>query len=55
LSPGLLSQTYEISDDAHVSGCHRYSSSNSITAVCRLPGVSMGRTLQGKNEEALLP
>jgi hypothetical protein len=54
LSPGLLSPTYESSNDAHVSSWHRYSSTNSITALCQLPGVGMGRTLQGKNKEALL-
>jgi hypothetical protein len=46
--------SYKKSDDAHVSSCHRYSSINSITALCRLPRVGMGRVLQGKNEEAIL-
>jgi hypothetical protein len=50
----LLSPSYELSNDAHMSSWHRYSSNNSITAFCQLPGVGMGRTLQDKNEEALL-
>jgi hypothetical protein len=44
----------KIYNTAHVTSWHRYASSNSVTALCRLPGVGMGRTLQCKNEEALL-
>jgi hypothetical protein len=54
LSPGLLSPTYETYTEAHISSRQRYSSSNSITALCRLPGVGMRRTLEDKHEEAII-
>jgi hypothetical protein len=53
LSPGLLSPTYEASDDAHLTTWHRYSSSISITPICQLPGLGMGMKLLVKNRETV--
>jgi hypothetical protein len=50
----VISQTYETSNDVQVTSWHTHSSTNSTTTLCRLPGGGMGRTFQGKNEEALL-
>jgi hypothetical protein len=33
--------SYETSNDAHVNGCHKYSSSNLVTALCWLSGATM--------------
>jgi hypothetical protein len=53
-SPGLLSVTYKTSNHPYVTSWSRHFSSNSVSLFCRLPGVGMGRMLQGKNKEALL-
>jgi hypothetical protein len=37
----LLPPSYEIPNDAHVSSWHKCFSSNSVTALCQLPGASM--------------
>jgi hypothetical protein len=37
----LLSSSHLMSNDAHINGCHRHSSSNSVTAFCSLSGVIM--------------
>jgi hypothetical protein len=41
LSLMSLSPSYETSNDTHTNGCHKNSSSNSITALCQLLGASM--------------